>query len=110
MPKDHSKVIGYFAVTPAYDLLCDGEACIIAGTQSNLNKYALEFRQKGLEFQNRKTTLGDILKGLEKGGYYAFDEVAYKKFRPLANKYGHSFTDEVFPKTEDGFQLVVVGP
>lgn len=86
MSKDLKKTIGYFAIHPPYDILCDGEACIVAGNQSKLNKY-IKSLSSGTEFQKRKTNLSEILDGMSRGGAYAFDEVSYKVFYPLANKH-----------------------
>ncbi len=47
---------------------------------------------KGTRIQ--KSRFGEILKGLELGGAYAFDEEAYNRFHPLANKAGLSMTPQ----------------
>ena len=46
MAKEKDAVIGYFAFYPPQDVLCDGDACVIAGSQSSLNKYIKSPRQK----------------------------------------------------------------
>ena len=108
MAKDLGKVIGYFAVHPPIDVLCDGDACIIAGTQSALNKYIKTLSNPEVEFQNRKTRLSEILDGIERGGAYAFDKESYKVFYPLANKQGFKLKNEDFNPTETGLHFVVV--
>jgi hypothetical protein len=108
MSKDLGKVIGYFAVHPPIDALCDGDACIIAGTQSALNKYVKTISNLGVEFENRKTRLGEILEGIGRGGAYAFDKESYKVFYPLANKHGFQLKNEDFSPTETGMHFVVV--
>lgn len=57
MAKDKNAVIGYFAIHPSQDLLCDGDACIIAGSQSALNRYLKSLPNSGVEFQKRKPDL-----------------------------------------------------
>ncbi len=43
-----------------------------------------------------KTRFGEILKGLELGAAYAFDEEAYNRFHPLAKKAGLPMTPQDF--------------
>jgi len=108
MTKGKNSVIGYFAFHPPQDVLCDGDACIIAGSQSALNKYIKSLSDSRVEFQKRKTRLGEILDGLFHGGAYAFDQESYKLFYPLANKYGYHLRDEIFSETETGYHFVIV--
>jgi len=108
MVKEKDVVIGYFAVHPPQNVLCDGDACIIAGSQSALNKYIKSLSDSGVEFQKRKTRLSEILDGLFRGGAYAFDQESYKLFYPLANKHGYHLTDEIFTATETGRHFVIV--
>jgi len=89
MSKILKKTIGYFAIHHPIDVLCEGEACIIAGSQSALNRYKKTLTADA-EFQNRKTSLGEILEGLSRGGAYAFDEDSYNLFYPLANRHGYN--------------------
>lgn len=107
MSKILKKTIGYFAIYLPVDVLCEGEACVIAGSQSALNRY-----KKSLipdtEYQNRKTSLGEILEGLSRGGAYAFDEESYNLFYPLANKHGYNLKREEFLATESGFHFVTI--
>ena len=109
MPTDDSKVIGYFAVHPPQDVLCDGDACIIAGTQSLMNKYIKSLAEPDTVFQKRKTRLGEILEGISRGGAYAFDKESYKAFYPLANKHGFNLKNENFSPTDTGHHFVIVG-
>ncbi len=108
MVKGKDAVIGYFAIHPPQDVLCDGDACIIAGSQSALNRYIKSLSDSGVEFQNRKTRLSEILDGLFRGGAYAFDQESYKVFYPLANKHGYHLKDEIFTETETGRHFVIV--
>ncbi len=108
MTNEKDEVIGYFAIHPSQDLLCDGDACIIAGSQSALNRYLKSLPNSGVEFQKRKTRLSEILEGILRGGAYAFDQESYKLFYPLANKHGYHLKDEIFTKTETGRHFVIV--
>ena len=108
MAKEKDAVIGYFAFYPPQDVLCDGDACVIAGSQSSLNKYIKSLSNSGVEFQKRKTRLSEILDGLLRGGAYAFDQESYKLFYPQANKHGYNLSDEIFTETEAGRHFVVV--
>ncbi len=108
MPKNDKNVVGYYAIHPPQDILCDGDACIVAGTQSALNNYIKSIAEPNIEFDKRKTSLSEILEGMAIGGAYAFDEKAYKIFYPLANKYGFNLKPEQFPPTETGRHFVVV--
>ncbi len=107
MSKYLKKTIGYFAIQLPQDILCDGDACIIAGSQSALNKY-IKSLSSGAVFQKRKTNLGEILDGMSRGGAYAFDEASYMVFYPLANKHGLNLKEEKFTQTETGRHFVVV--
>ena len=108
MTNEKDTVIGYFAIHPPQDVLCDGDACIIAGSQSSLNKYLKSLSNSGVEFQKRKTRLSEILQGLSLGGAYAFDQESFKVFYPLANKHGYHLKDEIFTKTETGRHFVII--
>jgi hypothetical protein len=57
MVKEKDVVIGYFAVHSPQNVLCDGDACIIAGSQSALNKYIKFYRIVVLNFKNEKPDL-----------------------------------------------------
>jgi len=105
---EEDKVMGYFAVYPPVDVLCDGDACIIAGTESALRKYS-EFMSPSTVFDVRKTRLGEILKGISMGAFYAFDEISYNRFYPLANKYGCNLKEEVFSALETNRHFFIVG-
>ncbi len=86
---DDTRVIGYFAYTPPMHAVCDGDACVIAGSAAKMKQYIEAVVSGSLEETRiKKTRFGEILKGLELGGAYAFDEEAYNRFHPLANKAG----------------------
>ncbi len=86
---DKTRVVGYFAFTLPMDVVCDGDACVIAGSETAMKRYIAKL---GVTAKNlpaiRKTRLGDILVGMYQGGAYAFDEESYNRFYPLAAKAG----------------------
>jgi hypothetical protein len=81
-----TKVIGYFAYSSPMQVVCtDVDACVIAGSSTAMREYAAEIDPHGASKTTvKKTRFGDILRGLELGGAYAFDEESYSRFYPLA--------------------------
>ena len=107
-----SKVIGYFAFSSPTEVVCDGEACVIAGSERAMRDY-LEFGSSCSAKRTtiKKTRLSDIIQGMKLGAPYAFDERSYNRFYPLANKCGFSLKEEDFSATtETGRHFVVVRP
>lgn len=94
---DDTRVIGYLAYTPPMHAVCDGDARVIAGSESAMKEY-MEATTSGPLEQTRikKTRFGEILKGLELGGAYAFDEPSYHRFQPLAKKVGVPLSPQDF--------------
>ena len=86
----HRKVIGYFAIrTGSPNIICDGDACVIAGTEQAMKRYILDLAgDKPGNYTVRKTRYGEILQGMQMGGVYTFDKRAYNKFLPLARADG----------------------
>ena len=84
--KAYSKVIGYFAYTLSGEVFCDGDACIISGTEDGMRFYLKKLTEGGDAFIIKKTRFGEIMTGIEKGAAYAFDEGAYSRFLQQANK------------------------
>jgi len=82
-----SKIIGYFAYSKTGNVFCDGDACIIAGTEESMRSYMklMIYNLKELNIV-KKTRFGEIIKGLEQGGAYAFDKESYIKFFSIAEK------------------------
>ncbi len=94
---DDTRVIGYFAFTPPMHAICDEDACIIAGSEAEMKRYAEAVASGSLkETRIKKTRFGEILKGLQLGAAYAFDEEAYNRFQPLAEKAGLPMTLQDF--------------
>ena len=99
MKGSYHKVIGYFAYVTPIELYCTGEACVIAGTYDGMKEYISEIKG-GMRVSGkiRKTRFGAILKGLQMGAAYAFDEEAYSCFYPLAKQAGLPVLEADFEK------------
>ncbi len=107
-----SKVIGYFAFNSPSEVICDGDACVISGSEQSMQDYIKSISSKPSSMVSiRKTRFGDIVKGMKMGAPYAFDEQSYNRFYPLANKIGYSLKEEDFSvPTETGRHFVVIRP
>ena len=85
-----SKVVGYYAIrrgTPS--ILCDEDACVIGGNRKDVEYYITVLSDGFLEdYDIKKTTFGEIYKGMRMGGVYALDEKAYSVYLPLAKVKG----------------------
>lgn len=83
-----SKVMGHFCYTPPDQVVCDGDACVIAGSESVMQHSLEALPEVGVSGGEmiKKTRFGEILQGLEQGGAYAFDEVAYQRFLAQAKR------------------------
>ena len=105
-----SKVIGYFAYLSPKEVVCDGVACVISGSEQTMRNY-IESIGAGLVENHtiKKTRFRDIIAGMKMGAPYAFDEESYNRFYPLANKIGFNLKKEDFSvPTETGNHFVVV--
>jgi hypothetical protein len=86
---DDAKVIGYFAYASETEVVCDGDACVITGSDAVLRTYMSEMGNLSkITHTVKKTRFGEIMRGLSHGGAYAFDEEAYNRFYPLARRIG----------------------
>ena len=83
-----SKVIGYFAYTLSNEVFCDGDACLIAGTEDQMRFYLDNMSTDKDKFIIKKTRFGEIMDGIKMEGAYAFDEVSYNRFLSHAIKLG----------------------
>lgn len=102
-----SKVIGYFAYASLSEVVCDGDACIIAGSDADLRKYLSAMTSgKPINHTLKKTRFGEIMRGIRLGAAYAFDEVAYNRFYPLAKREGLDLGPEDFSPTATGRHFV----
>ena len=79
------KVIGYFSYNISGNVFCDGDACVIAGSEASMKSYMKAMLPKiSKKDKIKKTTFGEIATGLKKGAAYAIDKEAYERFLPLA--------------------------
>lgn len=100
---DDAKVIGYFAYASQTEVVCDGDACVVAGCEPELRTYISEPGvADGINHTLKKTRFGEIMRGMNIGAAYAFDEVAYNRFYPLARCEGYDFGPEDFSATGPG--------
>ena len=90
-----TKVLGYVAVkTGTYDVVCDGDSCIVAGSEKKMNEYIKTFSNNlNTSYQISKARYGHILKVMRLGGAYSFDEESHSRFYPLACKDGMELVD-----------------
>jgi len=99
---DH-KVIGYFAYHRGGEVICDGDSCVIAGSEEKMKAYiaasAGEITKKPTI---KKTRFGEIKRGMELGGAYSFDEESYSRFHPVARKAGINAGPEDFSEQRPG--------
>ncbi len=107
-----SKVIGYFAFRSPTTVICDGDACVISGSEQDMKNYIKSvFPESSKKITIKKTRFGEIVKGMKMGAPYAFDEQSYNRFYLLANKIGFDLKEEDFSdKAETGYHFVVIRP
>ena len=86
MAERDTKVVGYFAYRSRAEVVCtDVDACVIAGSERAMRDFVLEVDPAAADSHTiKKTRFGEILRGLQLGGAYAFDEESYSRFFPLA--------------------------
>lgn len=68
--KDRLKeVVGYFAIrTGTMNIVCDGDACVIAGSHKALTKYISKLMgDNPVDYSIKKTRYGEILQGMRMG-------------------------------------------
>ena len=96
-PVDDGKVIGYFAYASKTEVFCDGDACVIIGSDADLRTYMSDLGiVDGISPTVKKTRFGEIMRGMSVGAAYAFDETAYNRFYPLARREGYDLGPENF--------------
>jgi hypothetical protein len=84
-----SRVIGYFAYASPVEVVCTGEACVIAGSEATMRSFLAELDAgRATRHTIRKTRFGEIVTGMKHGAAYAFDEEAYGRFFTLALEAG----------------------
>lgn len=94
---NQTKVIGYFAFASSSEVFCDGDACIIAGSDADLKRYLSALgADEADKYTLKKTRFGELMRAMSLGAAYAFDEIAYNRFLPLANGEGLALGQENF--------------
>jgi hypothetical protein len=97
LSKPPHSLIGYLAAFSRYELLCDGDACIIVGSEAKLKDYlAAISADLPKPYEIKKARFEDLLRVLRLGGAYAFDEEAYNRFYPQAQRAGLKVGPEDF--------------
>jgi len=97
MSDSSKKVIGYFVYASRMDVFCDGDACIIAGSEHAMKEYiAHNSSLQTSSYTIKKTHFGEIVQGINLGAAYCFDQQAYNRFYPLAQKEGMDIGPEDF--------------
>ena len=103
-----TKVIGYFAYSSDGGVVCDGDACVIAGSDSDLRTYLSRMGAEESHCTLKKTRFGEIMRGISLGGAYAFDEAAYNRFYPLAQREGIELGPMDFSRRVEGKHFIKV--
>jgi len=95
MRETSKEVVGYFAIRKGTNsVLCDGDACVIGGSQKALNSYILNLAgDNPSKYSVKKTRYGEIRQGMRMGGVYTFDKRAYNRFLPLAKADGMNLAE-----------------
>ena len=97
MSKRPHSLIGYLAAFSRYALLCDGDACIITGSEARLKDYLAANRAAlPARYEVKKVRFDELLTGIRAGLGYAFDEEAYNRFYPQAQRAGLKVGPEDF--------------
>ena len=105
-------MIGYFAATNLGDVVCDGPACIIAGSYKTMKNYlAISKTKSPGKIKIIKTRFGEIRSGMRLGGAYSFDAESYGRFMPLAREQGMNFGAADFTPGKPGdIQFLTITP
>jgi len=110
MSDRHTKVIGYFAYASPTEVVCTDEACVITGSEEAMKDCIIEIDPDGRKKNTiKKTRFGEILKGLQLGAAYAFDEESFSRFYPLAKQEGLDVAEADFKKQKsEGWRFFTV--
>ena len=83
------KVIGYVAFNrEKTDVICDGDACIVAGSKRKMKEYIQHYSTVKDTGIIKKAYFGDIKNVLSLGGAYLLDEESYNLLIKLSNESG----------------------
>jgi len=85
--KGEKKIVGFFSTRGSETVFCDGEACVIAFSKKAMIQYIGHDRPfDQIKDKIKKTTFGEIFRGIQLGAQYALDGKSYEIFFPLAKK------------------------
>ncbi len=95
MGSKDTKVLGYIAVQPGtINVLCDGDSCIIAGSERQMIEYIRAFAANPKAvYHISKARYGHVLQAMKMGGAYSFDRESFSRFSPLAHEDGIEIVD-----------------
>ena len=66
-------------------MFTDGPACVIAGSQEDMERYLSTEAPEFVEYQEiKKTRYNEIIRGIELGAEYQFDNLSFEKFKEEA--------------------------
>lgn len=83
--KEASRVVGYFSYTNLGEVFCDGDACVIAGSEELMKFYLYKVSDsESTGWIIKKTRFGEIINGIKHNAAYAFDKESYDRFLFLA--------------------------
>ena len=104
------KVIGYLARKSRSELVCDGEALIIAGSHATLKRMLARGATDPVSsYKILKARFGEVVSGMERGGVYDLDAESYARFLPLARTIGLPCGDFDFtPSTPGEIKMVTL--
>jgi len=107
-----TKVIGYFASASPEEVVREGEACLVAGSEAAMKRYLSRSDPGDVNRQTiKKTRFGEIMKGLSVGASDSFDEEAYNRFYPLAKQVGMPLAPADFSSSDaEEIKLMTVIP
>ena len=90
-----TKVLGYVAIQRgSAEVLCDGDSCIIAGSEKLMKLYLNVFASRPeSDYRISKARYGHVLKVIRLGGVYSFDRESFARFCPLAREDGFDTVD-----------------
>jgi len=95
MGSKDTKVLGYIAAQPGtINVLCDGDSCIIAGSEKQMSEYITAFAvNPKAEYRISKARYGHVLQAMKMGAPYSFDRESFSRFCPLAHEDGIEVVD-----------------
>jgi len=85
MSSGANKIIGYFSYTKSGNVFCDGDSCIILNSKKLIRKLLQTKASIDLEQDLiKKTTFGEVIKGIKLGASYILDKDSYNIFHTIA--------------------------